>query len=549
MKKLLYILSLSVAFVSCKKWVDINDNPNSASSDKPSAEQRLPPLIAQFCDGYESSGTRAAFLTQQLAVSIPSVPTSNNNWNLTRWYSNTSSANWPWQCWYVNAAVNITPLIEAAQRVEAWHYIGAAKIIKAWGFGTLADFYGMLPYDEFDVAAILTPKFDDASYVQTKVLALLDEGIADLQKAQPASAPALSKGDILNRGLVDNWIRLAYGLKARYLNHLSKRTDYNPQAILDAVSKGPQTEAQSTVMQYVDEGPSVPSAAKEALQYTNTATTGRVTKLYTDYLWNTYTGAPTGASNRVDPRIRLLLPHMQLGDGSYKASQGVDMASELPKVGPKPYTYDANTNKFSDKDSVYIVMRKTPYAPAAGQRVQSTGTWYTLRGAKGLLVTNAEMRFIEAEVQFRQNRPAEALAAYKAGIRAHMMHLGIAADTINAFLASTSVVQVPGSLTLSHIMIQKYIAMSFSVENWADMRRNDFCADAAGNYNETTGVYKGYRRPSHVFVEAYPNQTDWPRRFAVASYEVNYNIQQLLSANPNATKPTYLNEKIWWDKQ
>lgn len=544
MKKLLFICSAVIAFSSCKKWLDINDNPNIANSSVPTPDLRLPPLIAQFADGYESSGTRVAFITQQLAVTYA----VNNNWNLTRWYSNTSSANWPWQSWYVNAGINVTPLIAAAEKVGAYHYIGAAKIIKAWGFANLADFYGMLPYDEYDNPATITPKFDDGSHVQEQILVLLDEAIADLGKTQLAGAPELAKGDILNGGKVDNWIRLANGLKARYMNHLSKKSTYNPQAVLDAASKGPQLDAQSSVMQYVDEGPAVPSAAKEALQYTNTGTTARFTKLYIDYLTNNYTGAPTGATNMTDPRLDSIIPRQAKQDGSLVRAQGVDMASELPKTGPAQYTYNATTKVFSNKDSIYVTLRKTPYAPTATDRIQSTGSWYTKRGGKGLLLTNAEMRFIEAEIYIRQSKPADALTAYKAGIRAHMSLMSIPGATIDAFLASSSVVQDPALLTLSHVMIQKYIATSFSPEVWADMRRMDFCADAAGVYNEATGVYKGFKRPSHVFADAYPAVTDWPRRFAVASYEINYNIQQVLAANPNAAQPTYLNEKIWWDK-
>lgn len=545
MKKIFCIFSLSIFFfASCKKWLDVNDNPNSANATVPTADQRLPPLLAQFADCYESSGTRAAFISQQLAVTYA----VNNNWNLTRWYSNTSSANWPWQCWYVNAAVNITPLIEAAEKVGAYHYIGAAKIMKAWGFGTLSDFYGMLPYDEFDDASTITPKFDDGSYIQEQVLKLLDEGIADLQKTQDPQAPPLAKGDILNKGVVDNWIRLGYGLKARYLNHMSRKSNYDMAAVLDAASKAPQETAQSSVMQYVDEGPLVPAASKEALQYTNTGTTARVTKLYLDYLTNNYTGAPTGASNMQDPRLDSLVPSTTDKAGNLVRTKGVDMASDLPKTGPASYSYNATTNSFSNADSQYVMLRKTPYAPTAGQRIQSTGTFYTRRGGKGLLFTNAEIKFIQAEVYMRQNKPSDALTAYKAGIRAHMQLIGVPATAIDNFLNSTSVVQTAGALTMSHIMIQKYIALSFSPELWVDLRRLDFCTDANGNYNETTGVYKGFKRPSHVYVEGYPSATDWPRRFAVASYEINYNIQEVLAANPDAAKPTYLSQRVWWDK-
>jgi len=545
MKKIIYILlAVTVSFSSCKKWLDVNDNPNSANSTVPTPEQRLPPIIAQFADGYESAGTRASFLTQQLAVTYA----VGNNWNLTRWFSDVSSANWPWQSWYVNTAVNIAPLIEASEKVGAYHYIGVGKIIKAWGFGALADFYGMLPYDEFDQVGNLTPKFDDGSYIQTQILQLLDEAIVDLQKTQEPGAPALAQGDILNDGNVENWIRLAYGLKARFLNHTSKLSTYDSQAVLDALANGPQTDAQSAILQYVDETPST-AANKEALQYSNTGLTARVTKLYYDYITNNYTGAPTGTNNMEDPRVDLLIPSAENGAGVLVRTVPVDMQSDLPKTGPLNYTYDANLNKFSNKDSVYVQMRKNPHTPGTNARILSTGTWYTKRGAKGLLLTNAEMRFIEAEVKFRQGDLAGALAAYKAGIRSHMSILEVKPADIEAYLNSTSVVQSAASLTLSHIMIQKYIALSYSPEQWVDLRRMDYCTDAGGNYNEAVGIYKGYNRPSHVYLEAYPSPTDWPRRFAVPSYERNYNLEQVLKANPNAASPTYLNEPIWWDKK
>lgn len=544
MKKTIYILLLSVIFTSCKKWLDINENPSSANSTVPTPEQRLPPIIAQFADGYESAGTRVAFLAQQLAVTYAA---NNNNWNLTRWYSDVSSANWPWQSWYVNTAVNIQPLIDASEKVGAYHYIGAAKIMKAWGFGYLADFYGMLPYDEFDIAGNLTPKFDDGAYVQEKVLALLDEAIADLQKTQEITAPNLSEGDILNGGKVENWIRLAYGLKARFLNHLTKKSAYNAQAVLDALASAPQSDDQSSIIQYVDEE-GVAANNKAALQYVNIGLTGRITKLYYDYLSNQYAGAPSGNNNVVDPRIDLLIPRMQNKEGLLVPTQVVDMASDLPNAGPAGYSYAASSNSFSNKDSVYVQLRMDPARPEPGQRILSTGSWYTKRGGKGLLLTNAEMRFIEAEVRLGLGQSGEALTAYKAGIRSHMSIMGINADLIEQFLNSSSVVQNPGDLTLSHVMIQKYIALSYSPEVWSDLRRMNYCTDASGSYNETTGIYKGFRRPSHVFAQAYPNQTDWPRRFAVPSYEINFNIEQVLLANPNASSPTYLNEPVWWDK-
>lgn len=539
------LMIMAIVLPSCKKWLDVNQNPSVPDETVPTPDQRLPPILAQFADGYESAGTRAAYLTQQLGITFNAT---NTNYLLTRWSSNASSANWPWQSFYVNTASNFGPMIEKAEQMGAYHYIGATRVIKAWGFGYLADFYGMLPYDEFDNPAVLTPKFDDGEYIQGKILLLLDSAIQDFGKQQSAGAPALAKGDIYNKGDVNKWIKLAYGLKARFLNHTSKLSSYNGQAILDALAHAPQSDAESTILQYVDEGPSVSSLAQTSLQYQNTSTTARVTKLYYNYLTNSYTGAPGGANNVPDPRIDSLVPRLQNPDGSFMQSKVMDMQSELPKTGPLAYTFNAATNRFSNKDSVYVQLRPAPLYPAAGDRIQSTGTWYTRKASKGLLLTNAEMRFIEAEVKFRMGDKPGALIAYKAGIRSHMNLMTIPAAKIDAFLNSTSVVQNAAAITLSQIMIQKFIAMSYSVENWTDMRRNNFCADAGGNYNEAAGIYKGFNRPSHVFSESYPALTDWPRRFAIPSYEINYNIEQVLKANPNASSLTYIKEAIWWDK-
>ncbi len=285
----------------------------------------------------------------------------------------------------------------------------------------MADYYGMLPYDDFDIPGLLTPKFDDGSYVNTKVLALLDEAIADLQKTQGPVAPALSKGDILHNGSVTDWIKTAYALKARFTLHASKKAGFNPQAVLNILANAPRTDDESAIMQYVDESPAS-STAQAALQYVNINNNYRPTKLFIDYLTNNYTGAPTGASNMEDPRAAIMIPSATDAGGVLVRSEGVDMASDMPKNGP------------AAGDTRFLSLRKNPVAPKPGDKILSTGSWYTQRGGKGLLLTNAEMRFIEAEMLFRQGKSAEALAAYKAGIRSHMNIMGIPGATIDAFL-------------------------------------------------------------------------------------------------------------------
>lgn len=545
MKKFIYIIAAasSIALSSCSKWLDVNENPNSANSTVPTAVQRLPSILAQFADGYESAGTRAAFITQQLGV----VNANSNNWNMTRWNLTNAAVGWPWQAWYVNTAVNIQPMIDAANKVGANHYVGVGKIIKAWGFGYMVDCYGILPYDEFDNKDILTPKFDEGEYIYGKILPILDEAIVELSKTQDQYAPSLKEGDTYNGGDTQKWIKLAYGLKARFLNHFSKKASYNSDEILNLLAKAPSSSLDGTIYQYVDEGPDVSDNSKAALQWSNTGTTARITKLYYDYITNNYTDAPSGSNNMVDPRLDLLVPSMDNGAGVMVRSKVVDMQSSLPSTGPVAVTFNEKNNKFSHADSVYISLRGNKVTSTG--RVLSTGTWYTQKGGKGLLLTGAEMKFIEAEIRFKKGQTAQALQAYKDGIKIHMEILGVNSAEITKYLTSTSVVQDVSKLTLSHIMIQKYIALSYSQEQWADLRRMDFCTDASGNYNEAVGIYKGFNRPGHVFTNSFPNATDWPRRFAIASYENSYNLDQVKKADPDAGSPTYITKPVFWDKK
>lgn len=540
MKKILSIVTViaSLSLSSCNKWLDVNENPNAADATVPTPDLRLPPILAQFMDSYESAGTRTSLMMGQLAA----IGTTSTNYNFARWYSTAASVAWPYQAWFVNTASNISYMNDKAAETESYHYIGVGKVMYALGFLTMADLYGMVPFEEAFNADIMNPRYDDGSLVYEKCLALLDEGILDLQKNQGPGAIALAKGDPLFKGDVSKWIKFAYGIKARHLNHLSKTSSYDPEAILSALSKAAQNNSESAIYQYEDEVTSGNSATN-SLQYQNNSAT-RLTKLYLDYISNNYTGAPTGNNNKKDPRYNLLTARyaiVKLDQNGKKyidtvLTKGVDMAT-ITGAG------------ILSSATEYIELRKSKdpinlERDTVGHK-SFIGTWYTQKGAKGLLLTNAELRFIEAEVQFKKGDKAKALEAYKAGIKSHIEIMGLNASD---YITSTSVIQNAGDLTLSHIMIQKYIAMSYSPETFADMRRMNYCADNSNQYNESVGIYKGFNQPGNVYLPEFPQKNMWPRRFAVASYSINYNIDQVLKANPNATSPGYLSQPIFWDK-
>jgi hypothetical protein len=121
---------------------------------------------------------------------------------------------------------------------------------------------------------------------------------------------------------------------------------------------------------------------------------------------------------------------------------------------------------------------------------------------------------------------------------------------INAYLSGNAVAG-SGTLTMSDIMLQKYVAMGCSVENWNDMRRFNF---SAGNVGSFGVVYPGYDRgPLFAGGALYTGsgKTDpryWQRRWALpTTLELNYNLTNALAVNPHATDANIWSMPVWWD--
>src|SRR5690625_6186127 len=84
MKKFIYpfiTLLILISFTSCKDWLDVNDNPSVANDEVPTPDLRLRSIQMQFVDAYESSGTRASWITQNI------TKTGGNTFNdfIARW--------------------------------------------------------------------------------------------------------------------------------------------------------------------------------------------------------------------------------------------------------------------------------------------------------------------------------------------------------------------------------------------------------------------------------------------------------------------------------
>lgn len=650
MKSLKYMLAagclLSLGLTSCDDFLDVNVDPDRPNNTTAEVDNRVPWIERMYM--YSAGVTN--YRTSMIAGVLYSTSGTHGPAAVT-WNFNNGTTVTTYQTFFVECASNLNDLYKKAKAENAYHYMAVADVFHAMGFMQMLDVYGEIPYTEA-LGNSPVPAYDDGKTIFNGCIAKLDEAIELFSKAQDAKATPLSKGDVMNGGDVQKWLKLCYGLKARYLLKLSKKADlYKPDEILACLQKGPQSIDDNSVMPCYNSGQDVidyfihdPIMTNGNWNCVGWGNTQRITKYYADLLTNM-----RGAGVE-DPRYTKIVPavmsDIKLVDGkvsSYKwnRSKGVDCHGDCERlkamgwntitkpawaasVVKKDYiiTDEAARNKFvTDMQKIHqvavdgtkvtvtyqagsVYVNSTNYALAGDtayvslcsgakltdnkDREETDVYWYfgskdaINAGAVGStgsfqlrpvsdfeIMTYHEACFIKAEVLFRQGKKAEALAAYKEGIKAHidymqkkltywqgqgynnpdMMPMDDA--KITAYLASDAVCQSAADLTMRDIMLQKYVAMGCSLENWNDMRRFNY---SAGNIADFGVVYPGMDR-SVLFTGtdklkgiSKDDPKYWPRRWRLpATLELSYNETQALAANKHAEDTDIWSYPVWWD--
>lgn len=649
MKSLKYMMAagclLTLGLSSCSDFLDVNVDPDKPNNTTAEVANRVPWIQRMFMYSAGITNYRTSMIAGVLYSTSGTHGPAAVTWNFAPGTTTSS-----YQTWFVETAANLNDLYNKAKAENAYHYMAVADIYHALGFMQMLDLYGEIPYTEA-LGNSPVPAYDDGKTIFNGCVAKLDEAIKLLSEAQPATATPLSKGDLMNGGDAQKWLKMAYGLKARFLLKLSKKAEFDPEAILDCLSKGPQSIDDNSVMPCFNSGQDVTDYLMGDPIMTNGnwncvayGTTQRITKYYTDLLTDM-----RGAGVE-DPRYTKIVPavmtNIKVVDGKVQSydwarSKGVDCHGDCERlkavgwnsiVAPtwaatnKDITYDIADATARDKfvsdiqklhkttvdgtkvkvtyqtgsvfvnstnyayagDTAYVSLRSnskltgnqtkeendvywyfsTNEALNAGA-VGSTGSFQTRPVSDFEIMTYHEACFIKAEVLYRKGDKAGALAAYKAGIKAHLDYMqkkltawkgqGFSNPDmqpmddakIAAYLASDAVCQNAGDLKMSDIMLQKYVAMGCSLENWNDMRRFNY---GAGNIKDFGVVYPGFDR-SVLFTgtdklkgTSKDDPKYWPRRWRLpATLELSYNEAQALAINKHAEDTDIWSYPVWWD--
>lgn len=220
--KLIYrgLLSLSaislLSLGSCKKYRDINTNPNNPESVDiklllPSAEAN----IAQQVGGKFQiiGGMWSQYWTQN--------PTASQYRTFDQYQIASSDINNAWNGLYSDALMDLQKIIELSGTQK--NYGAIAKILQGYTFQVLTDQFGDIPFSEAlkgESDNVTSPHYDKQEDVYKGIIALVEEGMAELD---PASTTPGSD-DLIYHGDLNEWQKFGNTLLLKMYMRLSLKS-------------------------------------------------------------------------------------------------------------------------------------------------------------------------------------------------------------------------------------------------------------------------------------------------------------------------------------
>ena len=538
---------IGLLFSSCSKSIDdAYQNPN-ANVVQP-IEQLLPSVIANFVGGSSSANTGNGIApdAREIGRYVQYWAQNTNAYQYDQMGGTTGNnggtLGYVWTMHYTAVGQNLNKIVEWGTQQKKWDYVGVAWAIRAWSWLTLSDEYGNIILKEafdlsrtqFDYDTLQSEAYDTVRATAFRALNFLN------MTGDSVSQTNLAKGDAyFYQGDVNKWKKFVYGVLARSYAHLTNKTEFNSQYA-------------DSVIKYTDLAMST-NADNGMVSFQNTAVSG--TKNYYGpfrgnmgpvrqgaYIADLLSGNNSLFPGVADPRAYYLIRENTNGTfkgirPSYGAatSTGLSAADLPPNFWGGVYT---TTSAVNDLNSRYL-FRDNALFP---------------------IMTAPEMQFLKAEAAFRKGDKATALTAYTNGINLEFDLLtnaayGYATNVPSANLITTASQQAylsnplvvptdPANLTLSQIMLQKYIALYGwgAHETWVDMRRYHYTDALAINNNQQ--VYTDWTPLAPADIWVFNNGKYVYRARPQNTSEYLYNIVPVTAMGGAATD--YCTREIWF---
>jgi len=540
--KYFLVLLAATALVSCKKYFDINADP--ASPQNADLASILPPVLANSLFHNAVEGTNAAVLSQHFTTN-----TGNGGQDIHSGNPGGASATSVWRTFYTTQGTSINLILDKGLKEENWDYVGVAYAMRAWGFQQLTDYFSDAPFYQAWRPNQASFYYDPQPVIYKGIDSLLRQALFYLNRTDgKVSTTSLGRGDIVYKGDRSKWIKFVYGLLARHYNRYTNKTQYLLEGYADSVIKFVDLSFASSADNFLINYPGTKNDDTNpfgpARGNFNTIKQSRfITQLLDGTIFNgTYGptgfvgGSPANALIR-DPRLRPMLTasaDTSSITNSMPVLNGGFRFNILAQTGGGDFESNATgggtPGTAAWRRRVSVVYGDSLPTNTGGALFTKAGKYVFQNNAPGTLMAYHELQFVKAEAAFRKGNRASAYTAYINGINSHMDFVNFYSSLAGTspqitpaqraqYLSTAAVKKNGGELTLSDIMLQKFIGdwAWNPYESWADIRRyHYFDLDPETNQK----VYQTFEipfyninnlgpKPVYRFLPTFNSEFDW----------------------------------------
>ena len=474
MKIIVFILSSLMLFTGCKKnLADVNVNPNSPERADP--QFLLSNVLYQSAKNNAEEAWKNGNLLAQHTSNIEFFPVDRYDVG-----SNTELWNATYRLLNDVNSIETSPATNNA-------YKGVALILKSQLAALLTDLWNDVPYFQAIKGSsneIFSPVYDKQQEIYTAPKGILD----NLDKAitMLSSTTDVIAGDIMFKGDLNKWVRLASSLKVRYLVRISK--NFNVASQLQALvsqNKLMRNNADNAVIPFLASAPNQWFLINEREgRYADV----RMSKTSE----NIFTGL-------MDARLAI-----------YFKPTAASVTAGTPGFKGLPNGLSRQSQNAFNLNDISLIGRLFRDEP---------------QGVNAPFMTYTELQFLLAEAALKGLISGSANTYYNEGIQSSHDYYKV---SLPANYLTRPGVAFNGTEELKKIMTQKWISNFMNgYEAWLDVRRTGFPVLPIPNDNLNADKFPVRFR--------YPN-------IEQAANKVNYSEAALRIGGDN------YNSKGWWEK-
>ncbi|WP_018629003.1 SusD/RagB family nutrient-binding outer membrane lipoprotein [Niabella aurantiaca] len=522
-KVILFLISFVFIATGCQKYLDVNKNIDAP--DQVDGYLYLAGIQQQYEGIYwdiraigpltQMMGTSGSYSTYAVNSYIPGSDAAGETWRIVYW----------------NQGMNLENLINQSEAAEDWTLAGIGYAIKAFSWDLLAKVNVDAPLKDAFVPGLLSHDYDYEKDIYAQAREWAYKAIELLEKPDDHNyGSKITANDFIYGGDKSKWIKFAYSVIVRNLASLSNKTNFSSeyaQELITAAGKAFQTPDDDATLKIAAGSQQAPYS--DYNNFWGTAR-GNLSRTYFqhEYAVQLFTGTvpqydpSTGEKIRndegndyhpykladqivtdtlvnvtghYDPRVAV-----KLGTTSNPTYLNLDNADSVKAYKYYGGSFTGTAGPIGSAPSFYGRNASSQYS---GTVHDGIGRWIYRDNAPYILTTCAEIKFCLAEAYWKLGKKAEALNAFKEGVKADMettaryitpgksesatggdkISKGLFTSLADKYVAGPFVNGL-SDLTLSHIMMQKWIALYpwGAPEAWVDMRKYHYDIAYSGDY-------------------------------------------------------------------